>query len=104
MALPNKALFGRPIEYVSGPGPNPRQGQMYVEPLTFRSMMFDGTQWVELALDPNSMEMMSWQEEVAYEALIEAELCAQHPGLKELKDQLDEAREKFEAYKALVKE
>ena len=40
-----------------------------------------------------------------YRGMTEDErLCAENPGLADLKRQLDEAKEKYEAFKALVKE
>lgn len=100
MARSIATLFGRPIQYVPGPTLNPIIGQVYIDPTTLQQMAWSGRSWV--AIDPGTF--MSQEDESAREAALEEELCNKHPGLQELKEQLEEAREKFEAFKALVKE
>lgn len=73
-------------------------GEMFYDSLAGEMKIYDGTAWVKIS----ELARMSDQEK-------EDMLCEQHPGLKELRDLRDslqtaEANEKFEAYKALVKE
>ena len=83
----------------AGPLPStPTVGQIWLDTQDNEIKIFDGIGWV--TIDPNSSAAMTWRDEQEYEK----SLCEKHPGLKELKDQLDEAKEKYEMYKALVQE
>ena len=73
-------------------------GQMRYDTANQTLSVFDGSAWI--MLDSNSMSAMNYRDSVTYEK----ELCDKHPGLKELKEQLDAAKERYEMYKALVKE
>ena len=52
-----------------------------------RYFIFDGKVWIMMFDNHTSI----------------FDLCRKHPGLKELKQELDEAQEKFDAYLALVR-
>lgn len=58
--------------------------------------VFDGTYWVEL----HSMMPAASQER----KYTDDELCKLHPGLEQLKKEVKEAQERYDAYLALVKE
>ena len=63
--------------------------------------IYDGTQWV---LAANGGTMKSHWDEAESTMLSDSELCEKHPGLAELREELREAREKYEAYRALCQE
>jgi hypothetical protein len=58
--------------------------------------VYDGSHWVELTTTSAILNIPK--------TVRVTDLCEQHPGLKELNQELDEAQEKFDAYLALVKE
>ena len=73
-------------------------GEMFYDSLAGEMKVYNGTAWIKIS----DFVSMSEQEK-------EDMLCEQHPGLKELRELRDslqtvEATEKFEAYKALVKD
>ncbi len=73
----------------------PKVGEMYYCHVTGHFMIYDGRAWVA------AMDNMFQSNGVDDNS--DSELCDKHEGLAELKSQLDEAKEKYEAYKALVK-
>ena len=77
---------------------NPVVGSMYFDCITHQQMLYTGKAWVRLTDQTSSMLGNNYtirEEEV---------LIAKHPGLAELKRELDEAKEKYDAFYALVKE
>jgi hypothetical protein len=77
---------------------NPVAGSMYFDVQTASHLLYTGKAWVRLADQTSSMLGNNYairEEEV---------LIAKHPGLAELKRELDEAKEKYDAFYALVKE
>lgn len=90
-------FYGVPITVVSKPTPSPIAGEVYVDTKTGKSLVYDGRFWIEITTFASPGAEM-WNENS-----VEV-LCEKHPGLAELKENLDEATEKFQAYLALVKE
>lgn len=90
VAVPAGTAKQRPI--------TPTVGQIWLDTQDNEVKLFNGLAWIKV--DPNSAAGMLWRDEQEYEKA----LCEKHPGLKELKEQLDEAKEKYEMYKALVQE
>ena len=92
-------IFGRPATFLQGPVNNPVVGQYYYDTNTMNMFVYDGNRWVEISSGPS--DLSHWSDVHLSD---EDVLCEKHPGLAELKKELEEAKEKFEAFKALVKE
>lgn len=69
---------------------NPTVGEYWVDIPTGQLYMFTGATWLKASIGNNALEL---------DYLIKI-----HPGLAELKEEVDAAQEKFDAYLALVKE
>lgn len=67
---------------------NPVAGQVVIDPNSLIAHQFDGKKWVQFSHVVPTVD----------------QLCEQHPGLAQLKSELDAAQAKFDAYLALVKE
>lgn len=74
------------------PNAPPYMGQVYFDINKNCSYLYDGTNWVHLLGDP----AVKIYQSPDY-------LCTLHPGLAQLKQELDTAQEKFDAYLTLVK-
>jgi hypothetical protein len=86
--------LGAPITLITGSASSkPARGEMYFDNATRDYQIYDGVRWHTL------MSVTLNAKEFSVE-----ELCDKHPGLADLKRELDEAKEKFDAYLALVKE
>ena len=93
----NYTFNGVPVSISTTAPTSPVMGSMVYDSQTHTFKVFDGTNWLNV-----TAEMMP---NVYYRGMTEDErLCAENPGLADLKRQLDEAKEKYEAFKALVKE
>ena len=75
---------------------SPIRGEMYVDLNTSTNWIYDGITWV--TIHPNISTPFEFPVGPSVE-----ELCEKHPGLKELKDELDEAQAKFDSYLILVR-
>jgi len=102
MALSNGTFYGHAVEFVTEQPEVPVIGQMYVDKVDYRTKIFNGRFWE--CFNSVSTSALVFNGSARNEAAYEEELCEKHPGLKELKEQLKEAQEKFAAYKALVQE
>lgn len=92
----NCTFMGAPITFSNGRPASPATGSMMYDALTHTYQVFDGSQWRQV-----TAEMMP---NPSYQMTEDERLCMENPGLADLKRQLDEAKEKYEAFKALVKE
>lgn len=89
--------MGMPVTFSAVAPTNPVIGSLMFDDNTCMFQVFNGSKWTQVS--PEAMA------DVDYRSMTEDErLCAANPGLAELKNQLDEAKEKYEAFKALVKE
>jgi hypothetical protein len=92
MSTTTPTFVGAPIRYNDITKPTqPILRDMYHDLATNKILVFNGSWWADVDTDEPQGPTVE-------------ELCEQHPGLKELKDKMDEATEKFNAYKALVQE
>ena len=70
---------------------NPIAGDVFYDTKIGNAFLYDGKDWI-----------MTFDGESSKQSI--TKLCLKHPGLLDLKTQLDQAQEKFDAYLALVKE
>ena len=89
-------FLGKTISVVPTIPGKPVTGQMFFDVANSQYLIYTGSNWVEIT---NATPILNIPGTVRVE-----DLCETHPGLKELKQQRDEAQEKFDAFLALVKE
>lgn len=100
-------IFGRPITsakvidslnhvtFIGNLAINPTTGivgQLYRNTITNEMLIYTDAGWMPLL------------DKVIDATLSEEQLCDKHPGLRQLKNELDDAKEKFESFKALLME
>ena len=89
-------FLGIPISHVGISAPNsPCEGQMYYDTREATQKVYFNGAWVPVMASP--MQPL-------YPEPSDDELCAKNEGLAELKKELEEAKERYEMYKALIKE
>ena len=88
--------IGAPLTYIE-PGSqiplNPVVGTYWMDMNTCTGYVYNGAQWLSIGVSMPASPGPSIDD-----------LCEMHPGLAELRAELKEAQEKFEAYLALVRE
>jgi hypothetical protein len=97
MSTEQSTLFGKTIviNHLGTVIPSqPLRGDMYIDSNTGETRVFDGNAWILIT---------DFVADLPPQGPTVEELCEQHPGLKELQDQLREAQEKFDSYLILVK-
>ena len=84
----------------SCPPITPATGTFRVNSITHDCEFFDGTKWVIMRSTPVDGFWDSYETDM----MSDDELCALHPGLAELREELRVAKERYEAYRALCRE
>ena len=72
----------------------PLTGAIRLETSLNQMQVYDGSSWVVI-----NGQTIPFKKQQSIESL-----CEKHPGLAELKKELDEAQQKFDAYLALIRE
>lgn len=101
---PTLTYKGIPLTFNIDGTSTPVSGSFTYNHSTRQFEMFDGTQWVAISSNGVSISsnVLSEWERLGFKTEDEM-LCATNPGLAELKNAADEAKEKYEAFKALVR-
>ena len=72
----------------------PLTGTIRLETTLNQMQVYDGSNWIAI-----NGQTLPFKKQQSIESL-----CEKHPGLAELKQELDEAQQKFDAYLALIRE
>jgi hypothetical protein len=99
MTFNNFATYmGQQFTYCISKPTNPTIGMCYVDSVDYIPYIFTASGWTTLSSVSTHIPPLPYS---TVSNIREEELCKQHPGLADLKKELDKAKERFDMYKEL---